>query len=70
MPDIGIAIFAIAFSVEAVGLCDTTRFMVAADEVDALWIAEFEADEEGDCFDGEKTAVNVVTCEMVSYLVC
>ncbi len=36
--------------------------MVAADEVDAVGVAEFEADEQGDCFDAEETTIDVVAC--------
>lgn len=34
--------------------------MVSADEVDAVGVAEFEADEERDCFYAEETTINVV----------
>lgn len=50
VPDIGVAVFAVAFSVETVGLGDAAGFMVAPDEVHAGGVAQFEADEEGDCF--------------------
>ena len=40
--------------------------MVAADEMDAMRIAQFEADKEGDCFDGEEATINIVTCKFVS----
>lgn len=60
MPYCRVAVFARAFGVEAVGLGDAARFVVASDEVDALRVAEFEADEEGDCFDAEEAAVDVV----------
>jgi len=36
--------------------------VVAADEVDAVGVAEFEADEQGDCFDAEETTIDVVAC--------
>lgn len=39
--------------------------MVSADKVDAVWIAKLEADEEGDCFDTEETAVYIVAWFMV-----
>jgi hypothetical protein len=68
VPDVCIAIFAITFGVEPVGLCNTARFVVATDKMDTLGIAKLEADEERDGFDGEKAAINVVTCEVVSYL--
>jgi hypothetical protein len=37
-------------------------FVVAADEVHAFGVAQFEADEEGDGFDAEETAVDIVAC--------
>lgn len=69
VPDVGVAVFAIAFGVEAVGLGDATRFVVAADQVYAVGVAEFEADEEGDCLDREEAAVYVITwgCLLVSF---
>ena len=51
VPDVGVAVFAVAFGVEAVGLGDATGLVVAADKVHARGVAQFEADEEGDCFD-------------------
>lgn len=39
VPDGWIAIFATAFGVEAIRLRDSTRFVVAADQMHALWIA-------------------------------
>lgn len=60
MPDISVAVFAVAFGIEAIGLCDPSRLMVAADQVHAGRVAQFEADEEGDCFDGEESAIYVV----------
>lgn len=65
MPYCRVAVFARAFGVEAVGLGDAARFVVASDEVDALRVAEFEADEEGDCFDAEEAAVDVVPEEEI-----
>jgi hypothetical protein len=43
--------------------------VVAADEVHALRVAEFEADEEGDGLDAEEAAVDVVACEVSSVAV-
>ena len=51
VPDVGVAVFAVALGVEAVGLGDAAGLVVAADEVHAGGVAQFEADEEGDCFD-------------------
>jgi hypothetical protein len=38
------------------------RLVVAADEVHAVGVAQFEADEEGDGLYAEETAVDVVAC--------
>ena len=51
VPDVGVAVFAVALGVEAVGLGDAAGLVVAADKVHAGRVAQFEADEEGDCFD-------------------
>lgn len=40
MPHVGIAVFARTFGVKAVGLGDSTGFMVATDQVDSLRPAE------------------------------
>ena len=61
VPDVSVAIFAVTFSVETVGLCDATRLMVAADEVDSMWVAKLEADEEGDRFDRKEASVDIIT---------
>lgn len=63
VPDVGVAVFARALGVEAVGLGHAAGLVVATDEVDAVGVAEFEADEEGNCFDAEEAAVYVVACE-------
>ena len=51
VPDVGVAVLAVAFGVEAVGLRHTAGLVVAADQVHARRVAQFEADEEGDRFD-------------------
>lgn len=62
VPHICVAIFARAFRVEAVRLGDTARLMVAADEVDAVRVAQLQADEEGDGLNGEESAVDIIAC--------
>lgn len=63
VPDVGIAVFAGALGVEAVGLGDATGFVVSADEVDSGRVAKFKADKERDCFHAEEAAVDVVACD-------
>lgn len=60
VPDVCVAVLAAAFRVEAVALRYAAGFVVAADEVHAVGVAEFEADEEGDGFDAEEAAVDIV----------
>lgn len=59
-PDVGVSILAGALGIEAVGLGDATRFMVSTDQVDAVGVAEFEANEQGDGLNAEETAVDIV----------
>ena len=64
-PHACIAVFAQTLVVEAVDLGDLARFVVAAQDGDAVGIADFEGDEEGDGFDGKVAAVDVVTYDCV-----
>lgn len=68
VPDVCVAVFARALGVEAVGLRDAPRLVVAADQVHAGWVAEFEADEEGDSFDAEHTAIYIVAWKSLARL--
>jgi hypothetical protein len=65
VPDGGVAVLATAFGVEAVGLGDSSRFVVAPDEVDAVWVAKFEADKERDGLYTEQPPVDVVACGLL-----
>lgn len=60
VPDGRVAVFAAAFGVKAVGLRDAAGFVVAADKVDALGIAKFEADQKRDGLDAKEAAIDVV----------
>ena len=64
-PDVGVAVFAQALVVEAVDLRDLAGFVVAAQDGDAVRVADFERDEQGDGLDGEVAAVYVVAHEEV-----
>lgn len=64
-PHIGGAVFAQAFVVEAVHGRDLPRFVVAADERDAVWVAHFEAEEEEEAFERVEAAVDEVAHEEV-----
>lgn len=60
VPDVGVAVFARAFCVEAVRLRDAARLVVTTDEVDAVRIAQFQAHEERYGFDGKQAAIDIV----------
>ena len=59
-PDRGVAVFLLALFVETVDLGDLTGLVVAADQGDAVRITDFEAEEEGECFETEVAAVDEV----------
>jgi hypothetical protein len=43
MPDICASVFARAFGIEAVCLRHGARFVVTSDQLDSVWIAQFQA---------------------------
>ena len=53
VPDVCVAVFTVTLRVKAVGLGHAPRFVVAADEVYAGWVPQFEEGQEGDGFDAE-----------------
>ena len=42
--------------------------MVAADEMDSMWVAKLEADEEGNRFHREEASVDIITWRGISWL--
>lgn len=62
VPHVGIAIFAVAFCVESIGLGYTAGLMVPTDQVNARRMSKFQTDQEGNCFDTEETTIDVVAC--------
>ena len=65
MPHVSVAVFAVAFCVEAVGLRDAARLMIATDKMHAVWVPEFEQGQEGYGFDAEEAAVHVIAEEEI-----
>jgi len=62
-PHIHRTVFPQAFVVESVHLSDLSTFVISADERDAVGIADFECEEEEECFDGIVASVNKVAEE-------
>ena len=65
LPDIRVSVFAQAFVVEAIDLCDLARFVVAAQDGDPVAIAHLERHEQGDCLDRVVATIDVVAHEEV-----
>lgn len=61
LPHVCISILAEAFIIEAVHLSDLTRFVVATEDGDPLWVSDFQGHKEGHGLDGVVSTVNVVT---------
>jgi hypothetical protein len=51
LPDVRVAVFAEAFVVESVHLSDLAGFVVSSEDGNALRVADFEGNKEGDGFD-------------------
>lgn len=64
LPDVGIAVLAQAFVVEAVDLSDLTGFVVTTEDGDTLWVADFESDKQGNGLDREVATIDVVALSM------
>jgi hypothetical protein len=62
MPDSSVTVLTAALCIKAVGLGNSSRLVVATDEMDAVRIAEFETDQQRDGFDTEEATINVVAC--------
>lgn len=62
VPDSSVAVLAAAFGVEAVGLSNTARLVVATDQVNAMRVAQFETDQQRNGLDTEEAAINIVAC--------
>lgn len=69
-PYVCATVFPHAFVVESVYGCDLSRFVVAADQRYSVWVANFEAEEEEEGFEGVETAVNEVACTLLAISTC
>ena len=64
-PHVRVAVFPQAFVVEAVHLRDLPRLVVAAQDGDAVAVAQLEGDKESDRLYGVVSSVDVITHEEV-----
>lgn len=64
-PHIGRTVFPHAFIVEAVDLRDLARFVIAADQRDAIRIADFEGEQQQKRFDAVVTAIDEIAHKQV-----
>ena len=60
-PNVGVSVFAQAFVVESIHLCDLARFMVSSENGDTLGITDLKTNKEGDRLNRVVTTVHVVT---------
>lgn len=60
VPHVCVAVLSGTLGVEAVRLGNASRLVIATDEVNSVWVAQLQADQERDCFDREKTAINII----------
>lgn len=61
LPHVGIAVLAKTFVVESVNLGDLTRLVISSEDGDALGIADFEGNEEGDGLHRVVSAINIIS---------
>jgi hypothetical protein len=60
VPYVGIPVFPAAFGIEAVRLGNTAGLVVSADEMYAMGVSKFKANEKRNSFYAEKTAIDII----------
>lgn len=63
LPYVCVAILSKTLIIKSVDLGDLAGLVVATEDGDSLWEADFEGDEEGDGFDRVVASVDVVSCK-------
>lgn len=61
LPDLGVAVFGLALSVEPINLCDLSGFMVTSDQTDSIWVSQLEQHQKGDCLYTMSSTIYIVT---------
>lgn len=62
VPYVGIAVLSGTLGIESVGLCHTSRLVIAAYQMHSVWVSKFQTDKERNGFDTEHSAIDVVAC--------
>lgn len=62
MPNVGVAILAGALGIEAIGLGDAARLVVASYQMNSVGVSQFQTNKKGNSFDAEHAAVYIVAC--------
>jgi hypothetical protein len=68
-PNIAASVLSLAFVVEAINLRDLARLVIPSDKCDAIWVANFENEEEKERLDRVEAAIYEITCKRSAYLV-
>ena len=61
-PHVAAAVFALAFVVEPVNLCNLPRLMVPANKSDTFGISDLQCKQEEERFDAVKAPINKIAC--------
>ena len=64
-PDVRVAIFPQALVIEAVHLCDLSRFVISAEDSDTVAVTKLEGNEESHGLYRVVTSVDVITHEQI-----
>ena len=60
-PDVRVAIFPQALVIEAVNLCDLSRFVISAEDCNTIAVAKLKSNEESHGFNRVVASVDVIT---------
>jgi len=65
LPNVGTSVFAKAFVIEAINLCDLSAFVVPSQNGQTVLITYLEGNEKGNGFDGIVATIDIVAHEKV-----
>ena len=65
VPYVGVAVFPGTFRIETVRLRHAAGFVVTSNQMNSVGVSQFQTDEEGNRFNAEHAAVDIITCEVL-----